>query len=178
MNHCPFRLGLRFFQFGPMPVRFQSPLKHEFRLVFLGRNQANDIFIQTRRYGVRIDISEEAVLVLAPGEILDRIHFCFHYLKFLIKPCTTRRSRRLFLHSDSETRIPIASARLCSRAPYRSDKASSSCPPKPSRRLSRRLYRSVWEHRSRPYTVSPSNRPRLLSLSMPDLSGSRQRPIL
>ena len=69
-----------------MPVRSQSPLKHEFRLVFLGRNQANDIFIQTRRYGVRIDISEEAVLVLAPGEILDRVHFCFHDLKFLIKP--------------------------------------------------------------------------------------------
>ncbi len=56
----------------PEAVGAQPPLEHPLRLVLLGREDANDVFIQTSRNRLRLDVRDEAGLVLAVGELQDR----------------------------------------------------------------------------------------------------------
>ncbi len=64
MDIGPLRFGLRFFQRFPMPERLQSPFKHEFRLVLLRGDQANDVFVQAFGSAILTDIGDESPLVL------------------------------------------------------------------------------------------------------------------
>jgi hypothetical protein len=45
----------------------QAPLKQEVGFIFLGRDQPDDILVQARGGGIRLDIGYKAVFVLAIG---------------------------------------------------------------------------------------------------------------
>ena len=64
----PLGLGLLLLQLGPVAVRLQPPLQHELRLVLLGRNQADDVFVQALRGRVFVNLGDEAPLVFAVGK--------------------------------------------------------------------------------------------------------------
>jgi len=83
MNVGPLGLRLRFLQFRPVAIRFEPPIEHELGLLLFRRNQTNDVFIQTGRYGIRLDVGDEAVLVLTLGEIFDGMGRGFHFCVFL-----------------------------------------------------------------------------------------------
>ena len=84
MHHRPLRLSLRFFQLRPMAVSFKPPFEHERRLVLFRGDEANDLFVQPGRNGVGFDIGDETVLVLAPGQIFDRVCGIFHFCSLLL----------------------------------------------------------------------------------------------
>ena len=42
----PLRFGLRLLQRHPVAIGLEPPLEHELRLILLGRDQANDVFVQ------------------------------------------------------------------------------------------------------------------------------------
>ena len=57
----------------PVPISFEPPIEHELGLVLLARNEADDLLIQPRRDGLRLDVRGEAVLVFRADEFLDGI---------------------------------------------------------------------------------------------------------
>ena len=60
----PFRFGLRFFERFPVAEGLQSPFEHEFRLVLLRGDQANNVFVQALGSAILTDIGDESPLVL------------------------------------------------------------------------------------------------------------------
>ena len=64
----PVRLG----HLQPPRIRLQPPLEQPGRLLLLEADEADDLFIQPLRGGVRLDVGDEAPLVLAIDEFFDR----------------------------------------------------------------------------------------------------------
>src|SRR5690606_13634677 len=68
----------------PVPIGFQTPLRHEFRLALLEREDAYDIFIEPRRDRLLLDVGDEAVLVLPLHELRELIGFgCHDFLPYV-----------------------------------------------------------------------------------------------
>src|SRR5204862_5159204 len=67
LDVAPYRLG----HCPPDAVRLQPPLEQPRRLAFLLRNQADDVFAETARNDLLLDIGHEAVLVRAARELLN-----------------------------------------------------------------------------------------------------------
>src|SRR5215467_4578269 len=61
-----------------MTIGFKPPIEHELGFALLGRNQANDVFTQTLRDPLFLDIGDESPLVLALSEVTDCINVCAH----------------------------------------------------------------------------------------------------
>ena len=55
----------------PAPVGLQPPLGHPLRLVLLGRDEADDVLVQSLRREVGLDVGREAVFVLVDVERPD-----------------------------------------------------------------------------------------------------------
>jgi hypothetical protein len=73
---------VRLFHGQPAAISVEAPFQHPFRLVLLGRDQADHVFIQARRHGVGFDIGLEPVFVLVHVDradlvygLLNRSHF-------------------------------------------------------------------------------------------------------
>ncbi len=60
-----------FDHFQPGVIGLQSPLQHPFRLVFLGRNEADNVLVQSWWQGVRFYIGDEAGRIMAFDKIID-----------------------------------------------------------------------------------------------------------
>src|SRR5205823_9971224 len=54
--------------------RFEPPLQHPLRLFLLVRDQANDVFGQSRRSLIRFNVGDEAVLIFLIRNLFDRSH--------------------------------------------------------------------------------------------------------
>src|SRR3989441_3378285 len=78
LDVSPLRLSLRLLQRLPVPVSLKPPLKHELRFVLLGRDQANDVFIQALGDPFFLNISDEAPLVFSLGQISNRVDVGTH----------------------------------------------------------------------------------------------------
>ena len=75
MQMRPFRRAHLF----PLPECFEAPVEHPFRLVFLGRNEADDILVQPRRNRVGFQVGDETGFVFALGDkCLDVFLMCGH----------------------------------------------------------------------------------------------------
>ena len=62
-------------QLLPMPPCPQAPCKQPLRLVFLGGNQTDDIFVKTFRYRIGLDVRFPAVFVLAGSDLVQKLCF-------------------------------------------------------------------------------------------------------
>ncbi len=74
LDACPCWL----FHGEPAFIGLQTPLKHPFRLVFLGGNEANDIFIKPLWCLLRFDCRFEAVLILVHVQAANLINGLLH----------------------------------------------------------------------------------------------------
>jgi hypothetical protein len=61
-----------------MSIRLQSPVEQELRLVLFPRYGGHDIFIESRRQAVGLDIRDEAVPVLLREESFNILGFASH----------------------------------------------------------------------------------------------------
>ena len=59
----PFWLRLRLCQLLPMTVCLQTPIEHPFGLVLLGRDQADDLFVESGRNSIFFNLCDKPVLV-------------------------------------------------------------------------------------------------------------------
>ena len=59
----------------PVPKRLQAPVEQELRLLFLERDRAHDVFIESRRQAVGLDVGDEAVPILLAEEGFDFLRF-------------------------------------------------------------------------------------------------------
>src|SRR5262245_33775193 len=73
---------LRLFHGQPVSVGLEPPLKHEFRLLLLRGNHADNVFVQSARHGLGVDICAAAVLVFALGKFLNLACRSGHRLSF------------------------------------------------------------------------------------------------
>ena len=55
----------------PAAVRFEAPLEHELGLVLFRRDRADNVLVEARRHGVRLDIRDEPVGVFAVDQRLN-----------------------------------------------------------------------------------------------------------
>lgn len=55
----------------PRAERLEPPGEHELRLLLLGRDHSNDVFVEPGRHGIGVDVRDEAVLVGSLGEFLQ-----------------------------------------------------------------------------------------------------------
>ena len=60
----PMRLG----HGQPVTVSLQPPLAHKLGFALLRGNQANDVIVQAGRHGVRLELGDKALCVLAPNQ--------------------------------------------------------------------------------------------------------------
>ena len=67
-----------FFQSKPALERIQPPFEHPFRLVLLGRNHPDRIFVQTLRSCIAFDNGLETVFVLVNVDLTDLINGLLH----------------------------------------------------------------------------------------------------
>ena len=61
-----------------MPKRLQTPVQQKLRLVFLFRYGSHDIFIESRRQAVGLDIGDEPVPILLREEGFNILGFARH----------------------------------------------------------------------------------------------------
>src|SRR5207237_9830972 len=61
----------RLFHREPVAERLQSPVEEPLRLLLLRRDEADDVFVEAGRSDVRLDVGDEAVLVLLAGDLFD-----------------------------------------------------------------------------------------------------------
>ena len=73
MDIGPLGFGVGFFKGNPMPKGLEPPLQHEFGLLLLGRNDADDAFVQALGDALVFDISDESPLVITLGQIANCI---------------------------------------------------------------------------------------------------------
>src|SRR5713101_1225919 len=66
-------LPARLLHAEPVVERLEAPLEHELGLVLLRRDEADDVFVQPARDGVRLDVGDEPVLVLPGGQVLESL---------------------------------------------------------------------------------------------------------
>src|SRR5438132_10504585 len=57
----------------PAPVGLEPPFEHEGGLPLLGRNEPDDVLVQTARHGFGFNVRHEAPLVLAVDQALDAL---------------------------------------------------------------------------------------------------------
>src|SRR3569833_4773217 len=67
-----------------MKEGIEPPFEQEFGLVFLGRQRADDVFIEARRQAVGLDVGDETGGVLALDQCVDRL-FC-HFNNSKLSP--------------------------------------------------------------------------------------------
>ena len=80
-----------------MAIRLQPPLEHELRLTLLGRDHADDVFVQPLGDSFFLHLGNEAPLVLPVGKILNRIHVGAHCILPDTKPIVGTRFPRAIL---------------------------------------------------------------------------------
>src|SRR5690606_32296878 len=59
---------LGIFHGQPLPVSSQAPFQHELRFAFFRGQETDDVFVQTFRYGFRLDVGDKACLVITIEE--------------------------------------------------------------------------------------------------------------
>ena len=67
----PLRLAFLLLKRRPVAKGLQPPLQHELGLVLLGRDQANDVFVQTLGDALFFNVGDEAPLVFALRQIIE-----------------------------------------------------------------------------------------------------------
>lgn len=70
----PCRLRLLF----PIAESLQSELQHPFRLTFLGRDEPDDVLVESYRDYLRMYVRREAELIFLFGYLTDVLIFLFH----------------------------------------------------------------------------------------------------
>jgi hypothetical protein len=66
----------------PTLERFQTPIEHPLRLVLLGRDEADDVFVEPRRRQLLFEIGDKAVLVFLGLERARSLHRAFVDARF------------------------------------------------------------------------------------------------
>src|SRR6185437_3413122 len=89
MDVRPLGLGLRLLQRRPVPICLEPPLQHELRLIFLGRDHADDVLVQPFGDFLLLDLSDKAPLVLAVSQVLNSIDISAHCILPEIGPMVT-----------------------------------------------------------------------------------------
>ena len=54
----------------PAAIGFEPPVEHELRLFLFGRNEADDLFVESGRGRVGLNVGDESPLVIAVGKLL------------------------------------------------------------------------------------------------------------
>ena len=70
----PLGLGLGLFELRPVAVGPQAPVQQPLRLTLLLGDQPDHVLAQAGRYVVRLDVGDEAVLVLAADQLVVQFH--------------------------------------------------------------------------------------------------------
>ena len=71
VDHRPARLGFMRGHLEKARERLEPPCEQPLGLVLLARDQADDALVQARRHRFGFDVGDEAVLILALGELLE-----------------------------------------------------------------------------------------------------------
>src|SRR5216683_3184091 len=93
----PLWFGLRLLQRRPVVIRLQPPLEHELRFILLGRDQANNVLVESLWDSLFLDRSDEAPLVFPLRQVSDRVKVRAHCILPDTKPIAGTRFPRAFL---------------------------------------------------------------------------------
>ena len=113
LDHRPVRLLHR----QPVAVGLQAPLREPLRLFLLGGERPDDVLVQSGGQGLRGDVGDEAVLVVALGELVQRVGGTAHDSPcpeaFSVDSGTTRAPLRASAASLMRSASEISPRNLC-----------------------------------------------------------------
>ena len=79
-------------QGAPVSIGPQPPFQQPVRFALLGRDQSDDVFVQSRGSGVGVDVGDKAVLILVACELTDiSWHGCHQEPAVRARPMRTRQ---------------------------------------------------------------------------------------